>query len=120
MSEPTIDRQLREALARTQPPNDIAAKVMAAVERRPRPSNKNWVWYSLLAASIVVVFLFTGVDNKQRERQKRIRAEQTKQQVVYALTLTMEKLNRINGRLQSSASEVRVSTEQKKDGGSSE
>jgi hypothetical protein len=113
MSDP-IDKHLGEALKRPEAPRRLVTGVMAKVENASRPAKT--LWYCLLAAAVALVFVFTGVDHNKREAEKQVSAQQSQRQVLYALALTVDKLNRINGHLQGSAADVRLAKRQMKEG----
>jgi hypothetical protein len=99
-----LEEELRQALGRREAPAGFTERVMARIPKR-RASVMRTFWYPALAAALAILFTFAGIE--QIRHQKRLRAEETQRQVVYALQLTAEKLDRVNARLQKSAPELR-------------
>ncbi|HZP17663.1 MAG TPA: hypothetical protein VFB00_06850 [Terriglobales bacterium] len=108
-----MERDLREALRRVEPPEGFAGRVLArtAQQARPRPW---YATYGAIAAAIVLVCsLFIG-QYVRHERQKQ-EAAQAQRQLTFALRLTAEKLAVIHQRLKVSAPVVRVEREQRRE-----
>jgi hypothetical protein len=82
-----LEEDLRKVLQRKQPPDGFAERVMARVSvtmpsRRPKPV---WRWVGAVAACLT---LAAGVGQYQEYR----RGVEAKEQVMFALGLTSEKL----------------------------
>lgn len=84
-----LDDELRQALRRTAPPDGFAERVLArAAARRPKIARRLRLRW--LAAAAAILALFTVWFD--RERDRRLAAENAKEQVVLALKITAEKL----------------------------
>jgi len=99
-----MEEELKRALARVEPPDGFADRVMARTTTGRRQSWHRW--YGAIAATMALVF--TGEVVYQRHLEH-VRAEDAQKQLVFALHLTAEKLAAINHRLKVSSSTVRVS-----------
>jgi hypothetical protein len=80
-----LEDELKQALARRQPPPNFEARVTAAAVRRPTLVMPRW----LAAAAAVVVI--TGASAGYRYHQGQV----AKEQVMLAMRITGSKLNRI-------------------------
>ncbi len=107
-----FERDLQRALRRVEPPDGFAERVMLAVPNAVRTSRRHWrgrYWFGALAAGLALVATLASIEQQQR-RERQVRAEQAQRQVIFALSLASEKLNRAmsqaNFRLQRSAPEV--------------
>jgi hypothetical protein len=81
----SFEEQLKQALARKEPPAGFAARVSAAASRR-------WTvreFYPGMAAALVLVMLGSGLAWRQHE------GELAKERVMTAMRITAVKLNRI-------------------------
>src|SRR4030095_12021100 len=86
-----LERDLREALRRRQPPSDFADRVLArtrqseSVRRRP----PIWGW---LAAAAALLLLIVGGNAFIQEQRRRAEGERAKEQLMVALRITGSKL----------------------------
>jgi len=105
-----MEEQLREAMARVQPPDGFAARVMARTAHQPR---RPWyARYGAIAAVIVLACsLFAGLYVRHVRQQEA--AEQAQRQLTFALRLTAEKLAVIHNRLKVSAPIVRIDRQER-------
>src|SRR5216684_3530973 len=91
-----VEQQIKNSLARKEPPPWLEAKILAAAEQQP--DTRPWWqarlrWVSALAAAAVLV---TGlVWQRERAAQDRIAGEAAKQRLKLALKITSEKLQKI-------------------------
>ena len=83
-----LERRLRAALARKEPPPGFAGRTLARAERPPRAANR-WVSFAL-AAALLLSFGVAGV-HRARQRQQ-VRADNAKRQLMLALRITSAKL----------------------------
>lgn len=99
-----LEDRLREALQSGPAPAGFAERVMNRIpERRHTPRA---FWYAAAAAALIVALLFAGFE--QRRERELAKERKTEQQLVFALSLTIQKLEHVNERLQRSATTVRV------------
>ena len=101
-----LERQLKDALARKDPPDWFEAKVMAAAAREPRRARgwwERWLGGPALkwATAALAVIAVTGIA-WQRERldEERIAGEAAKAKLELALRITSEKLQLIEQKIQ--------------------
>ena len=99
----SFDGDLRRELARVEPPDGFADRVMANL---PEGHSRRRYWLGAVAAGLGV--LFTVGSLEQAHREHRLQAERTQRQVVFALSLTAEKLDHVNARLQRSAPDLTI------------
>ena len=104
-----IEHELRRALGRVPPPAGFTERVMARLPEQNR-SPIAW-WYAAVAAMIVVALLVGNFETRQAHQKE---ARRTEQQVVFALALAAEKLQKVNVRLEHSGPEMRVQHKQEK------
>lgn len=98
-----LGNELREALARMQPPEGFVDRVVANV---PERRSRTWpYWFMSAAAALALVFL-AHFEQEQHEAQKR--AVEVQQEVTFAFRLTAEKLTVIDGHLKRSAPELQI------------
>lgn len=95
-----LEKQLRNALRRCDPPGGFADRVMAQIhqdpDRDPQRNAGSWNWWlklrwaaiPALAAVLVFGFWFRGYEQRQQEKE----ALAAKQQVMLALRITGSKL----------------------------
>ncbi len=100
-----LENELREALARIQPPEGFADRVVARLpERRRRPR-----FYLPVAAAAALVLVFFARFEQTRFQTKR--AAEVQQEVAFAFRLTAEKLAVIDQHLKKSAPELQIKEE---------
>ncbi len=95
-----FEQQLKYALARKDTPVWFEAKVLAAVDRQPRPAWTFWRprWMATAVASMLLV---SGIAWQQHQHvQERIAGEHAKAQLQLALKITSQKLQHIERQLQ--------------------
>ena len=100
-----LENELRAALARIQPPEGFADRVVANLPERSRPARRHH-WLLAAVAAIFAVLFITHFEQVQQERQKH--AEAVRQQIAFALRFTAEKLTVIDARLRRSAPELQI------------
>jgi hypothetical protein len=105
-----IEHELRRALCRVAPAEGFTERVMARLPES-RPSTYGW-WYAAVAAMLTVVLLVGGLQRTRNVREQE--ARRAERQVVFALSLAAEKLQRVNVRLEHSGPEVRVQQKQER------
>jgi hypothetical protein len=89
-----FERDLRESLRRSQPPEGFAEKVIARAHRAERPGG-SWRW--LAAAALVI--LMAGGTFIIREQERQIEYERNRDQLMAGLRITSSKLRRVDERL---------------------
>jgi hypothetical protein len=94
-----IENELKAALARREPPDGFARRVMARVPPPRKPSRLHSWSHSrlhlgrLAAAAAIVVAILGGVLHQQhRSEQTRIEGERARAELVFALEVASEKL----------------------------
>lgn len=106
-----MEEELRRALARVEPPDGFADRVLARTAAQPRIGH----WYMRYAAIAATVALaFSGALAYQRHLEQQ-RAEETQKKLVFALHLTASKLAAIDHRLRESSSTVRIGEHTRED-----
>ena len=97
-----FERQLKEALAREEPPAWFEAKVMAAVAQEPERRKSWWGgWFAAgrlrwASAALATVMVAGGIAwEREREARERAAGEQAKAKLELALKITSAKLRRI-------------------------
>ena len=110
MNDP-LEMKLKQALARTDPPQGFAGRVMARVARgeAPRPAPWHWplfgwllapAWRTALAGALACLLLLTaGLAYREhrlrlRAEAERARAEQARAELILALRITGAQLSR--------------------------
>jgi hypothetical protein len=108
-----FEDRLRDALQRREPPAGFAERVIARVPRRRAP---RWTgWRSLTAIAAVLLVMFSAVLFEWRRQVERAeRAEAANRQLMYALRLAAEKIERVQQRVQNSSAEVKVDRDEVK------
>lgn len=103
----SFEQELRRALRRVDPPDRFAERVLTRLPDK-RPRSRYWV--GAIAAGLAVLFTVGGIQQNRREHRRE--AAQAQRQVVFALSLTAEKLDhalsQANVRLQRSAPDVTI------------
>lgn len=94
-----IEAGLRSVLRRKEPPAGLAARIIARAE--PQRSRVSWV------AIAAAVLLMAGIGwQYQQERERRLQAEHTAQQLEQALRMVAERLTKVERQVR--APETRV------------
>lgn len=108
----SFDNDLRRAMKRIEPPSGFAERVMA---RLPERRARSRYWFGAVAAGLAILASVGGVEQYRREH--RAASQDTQRQVMFALSLASEKLdramNRANSRLQRSAPDVTIGVDDK-------
>ena len=99
----SFDEQLKHAIARVEPPDGFAERVLQQAFRK-RTHRK--MGYSMAAAGLTVLLGFGGLKVHRLEQHRH--AELTERQAIFALSLTAEKVGQINMRLQKSARTLEI------------
>ncbi|HET9219107.1 MAG TPA: hypothetical protein VFR18_19135 [Terriglobia bacterium] len=89
-----LERDLREALRRTQAPPHFAEKVLART-RQSRTPRFPWAW---LAAAALILLMVGGV-GIVREQQRQAEGERAKEQLMVAFRITGSKLRDVQEKL---------------------
>jgi hypothetical protein len=89
-----LEKDLKNALGRQEPPDGFAQRVLACVEqRKPSPSPFRlvpaWAQWAVAASLLVVT---VGGSSWYRERRERQQAEEARQQLIVAMRVTAEKI----------------------------
>ncbi len=100
-----FEDQLRRALERRDPSPDFAARVMsrAAPQPKSRPQSTAWFdWRAWAAAAVAASLLAaaTGLDINRRDRIAREEGEEARAQLIQALSITSNELNKIHKKVQ--------------------
>lgn len=91
-----LDQELRDALARREPPLGFAARLEARLPRhRPVPWYRHWA----LAATLAVAIVGGGVAEYTRERERRMAAQRSGAELEYALSVTSTTLQKVQKQL---------------------
>jgi hypothetical protein len=109
-----LEKQLRSALRRCDPPAGFAERVMACVDRDSQRKTASWNWWlklrwaaiPALAAILVFGFWFRGYEQRQQEKE----ALAAKQQIMLALRITGSKLRMAKAKVKAVEGE-RLNTE---------
>src|SRR5262245_14878296 len=86
-----VERDLREALRRREPPSDFADKVLARTRQSESARHRAPIW-GWLAAAAAVVLLIVGGNTFIQEQRRRAEGERAKEQLMVALRITGSKL----------------------------
>ena len=100
-----FEEQLREALARQDPPAGFSERVIAAATAESE-SDPGAGWPAWVAAAGIVIMLAAGLIG-DRGRQERAQGEQAKREVLLALRLSGAALGEVEERLRG-AQPIRV------------
>lgn len=100
-----FEKQIREALARKQPPSGFEARVLAAARRSEE--RRNWWQFPFVgrvrwaSAAVATVMVITAVAwRHERVVEERTAGEAAKARLEQALKITSVKLNRIQERVE--------------------
>jgi hypothetical protein len=104
----SFDQDLRRALNRIEPPEGFADRVMANL---PHGHGRSRYWLGAVAAGLALLFTAGGLE--QNHREHRVQAERTQRQVVFALSLAAKKLDHVNARLQRSAPDLTIESDER-------
>ena len=101
-----FEQQLKQALARKEPPAWFEAKVMAAAAREPERRKSWWgTWFAAgrlrwATAGLATVMMVGGIAwQREREEEERAAGEQAKAKLELALKITGAKLRQIEERV---------------------
>jgi len=100
-----LEDDLKMALRRTEPPDGFANRVLARVNG-PASAEPSW-WQHLtvlarpprlqwVALSLMVSFMIPAAGVYRKERQARAEGERAKEQLVFAMRVTGNKLHRVH------------------------
>jgi hypothetical protein len=108
-----FEDRLREALQRREPPSGFAERVIARVPPRRAPV---WTrWRSLAAIAAVLLVMFSALlFERYRQVERAERAEAANRQLMFALRLAVEKIERVQHRVQNSSAVVKVDRDEVK------
>lgn len=84
-----FEDQLKAALARREPPEGFAERVLSRMEELPRPRRSSNGWRLALAAAAIFA-LISGAAYHEHERH--VRGEEAKQKLMLALHIASSKL----------------------------
>lgn len=104
----SFDQDLRRALSRVEPPEGFAERVIASLPHRHAGGR---YWLGAAAAGLALLFMAGGLE--QNHRVHRLQAERTQREVVFALSLAAEKLDHVNARLQRSAPDLTIGSDER-------
>jgi hypothetical protein len=96
-----FERELEQAFERRPAPPSLKRRLMerrATESRRPAQAQRPWITWQRLAASLVLTALVAGSVEWRIVEQRR-REEAARQQVLTALRITGQALDRMNTRL---------------------
>ena len=108
-----FEDRLRGALQRTDPPAGFAERVMARVPQRRAPVWTRWRSVVAIAALLLVMFS-TALFEYHRQVERARRAEAANRQLIYALRLMAEKIERVQHRVQNSSAVMKVDRDEVK------
>jgi hypothetical protein len=100
-----FEEQLKEALARQDPPDDFNAGVLAAIEKgRVRSSTGVWRWWvrwahSWQVAPALAVLLVLSLGAIYHEQQRMARGEAAKEKLLIAMRIAGAKLHEARDRV---------------------
>jgi hypothetical protein len=91
-----LERDLRSALRRKDPPPGFAGRVMARIEpRQVKKAPPRWVPWAAAAALLVSA----GGGAMYRHEQQRVQGEQAKEQILLALRITGTQLEHVRAKM---------------------
>jgi type II secretory pathway component PulL len=104
-----FEDRLRQALQRREPPSGFAERVVARVPPRHAPV---WTrWRSVAAIAAVLLVMFSALLYEHHRAQ---RAEAANRQLMFALRLAAEKIDRVQHRVQNSSPVMTVDRDEVK------
>lgn len=95
-----FERDLRETLKRREPPPGFTGKVLARareIDERKARTGWNWSW-RWVTATAMLVMVVSGVSLYQ-QHHRQVEAERSKQELMFALRVTGDKLRLVQQRL---------------------
>jgi hypothetical protein len=98
----SLEAELKSVLARREPPEDFADRVMQRVPRRQQLTLPRW-W--AIGAGAILALMLTYVGYRETRVQTLRRSEK---QLVFALQLTSRKLSALNEKLKKASVHVSV------------
>jgi len=110
-----FEDQLREALQRREPAAGFAERVIARVpQRRPGPFLV-MRWRSAMAIAAVLLVMFSaGLFEWHRQAERARKAEEANRQLMFALRLAAEKIQRVQNRIEKSSTAIKVDRDEVK------
>lgn len=100
-----LDDLLQSALARSQPPADLSARVMRRVAREHSRRNS---WRAIAVAAAGLVLSVSGYLGYQRLTAPSLQPQNPERQLVFALRLTTEKIAAVDARLKRSSPQLQL------------
>ncbi|HBY58989.1 MAG TPA: hypothetical protein DEH78_04160 [Solibacterales bacterium] len=88
-----LEKDLRAALRREEPPDGFAERVLARTSAPRRTNGRALPWWSFAAAAAAACLTLTvGISEYREQRQERARGEAAKQELLEAMRITGSKL----------------------------
>ncbi len=100
-----LQKELRQALARVQPPEGFTERVL---DRLPALNRKKRGFQMILAIAATTVLAASLTFYRHHQEQERERIGRAQQQLTFALRLTAQKLTLVDARLKKSARQVQT------------
>ena len=97
-----LDAELKSVLARQEPPEDFADRVMQRIPRRHQFTFPHW-WAIGAAAILALMLAYVGYRETRVQTLRR-----SEKQLVFALQLTSRKLSAVNEKLKKASVHVSV------------
>ena len=97
-----LDAELKSVLARQEPPEDFADRVMQRIPRRHQLTLPHW-WAIGAAAILALMLAYVGYRETRVQTLRR-----SEKQLVFALQLTSRKLSAVNEKLKKASVHVSV------------
>ena len=102
-----LERELKQSMQRRRPPAGFTQRVMTRLDeeefgRRSRRQVPRWVPWAV-AASLIIAG--TGGGGWYHQRQQQARAEKARDQLLFALQVTGEKLDHVRSKVRSITNE---------------